>query len=83
LQKAGYNVGIKVVKQLLNRNNFRKCIPFKSISGGISELGDDQVLFIECHKIIYISNGNPVISMDVKKKEFIGELSRCGEIYTQ
>ena len=83
LQKAGYNVGVKVVKQLLDRNNFRKRKPFKSISGGNSELRDDQFQNIECLKIIYISNGNPVISMDVKKKELIGEFSRGGELYTQ
>jgi hypothetical protein len=83
LKEDGYNVGIKVVKQLLKKNNFRKRKPFKSIAGGNSEFRDDQFKNIESLKSLYISNGNPVISMDVKKKELIGEFSRGGELYTQ
>jgi hypothetical protein len=83
LQYEGYNVGIKVVKQLLEENNFRKRKPFKSIAGGNSEFRDVQFKNIESLKNIYISNGNPVISMDVKKKELIGKFSRGGELYTQ
>jgi len=83
LQFKGYNVGIKIVKQLLCINKFRKRKPFKSIAGGKSKFRDEQFKNIECLKNIYISNGNPVISMDVKKKELIGEFSRGGELYTQ
>ena len=83
LKKDGYNVGIKVVKRLLKENNFRKRKPFKSIAGGNSEFRDDQFKNIESLKNLYISNGNPVISMDVKKKELIGKFSRGGELYTQ
>jgi len=83
LQEAGYNVGVKVVKQLLKKNNFRKRKPFKSLAGGNSRFRDEQFKNIECLKNIYIENGNPVISMDVKKKELIGNFYRGGELYTQ
>lgn len=34
-------------------------------------------------KATYIAAGNPVVSMDTKKKEYLGNFSREGQVYTQ
>ncbi len=68
LKEKGFNVSVTVVDQLLKNNNFRRRKASKTIAGGKSENRDDQFKKIVRLKNEYIENGNPVISMDTKKK---------------
>jgi hypothetical protein len=68
LEKEGFSVGVSVVDDLLEKNNFRKRKPFKNVAGGNNEFRDDQFKNIERLKQEYEAQGNPVISMDVKKR---------------
>ncbi len=69
LHKEGFNVGVKIVGQLLKKNDFKKRKPFKSIAGGCNASRDEQFKNIESLIALYKINGNPIISMDVKKKK--------------
>ena len=68
LKKDGFSVGVSVVDDLLEKNDFRKRKPFKYVAGGNNAFRDEQFKNIERLKKEYLSQGNPVISMDVKKK---------------
>jgi hypothetical protein len=68
LQEEGFQVGVKVVKQLLKECNFRRRKALKTKAGKQTENRDDQFQKIYWLKESYHQNGNPVLSMDVKKK---------------
>lgn len=83
LEQEGCQVSIPVVKQLLQKHHFRPRKAYKNVAGGTSEYRDDQF-----HNIARLINnyqiaGWPVLSMDVKKKELIGNFFRNGTLYTQ
>ena len=44
---------------------------------------NEQFEQIAAHKAEYQADGNPIVSMDTKKKEFIGNFYRDGLLYTQ
>lgn len=68
LEEKGFKVSVPVVKNLLKNHNFRKRKPFKNIAGGESEFRDEQFKKIEEKREEYQKQGNPIVSMDVKKK---------------
>jgi len=68
LEKKGFKVSVPVVRDLLKKNNFKRRKPFKTIAGGESEFRDEQFKNIENLKEKYHKQGNPVVSMDVKKR---------------
>lgn len=68
LGEHGFTVSETVVDQLLDRHDFRRRKAFKSVTGKQVEQRDEQFKNIE--KIVEqaTANENPVMSMDVKKK---------------
>jgi hypothetical protein len=80
---AGIPISIPVVSQLLAVHDFRKRCAYRAVAGGHSAQRDAQ--FQKIHELIrsYQAAGAPVLSMDVKKKELIGQFFRAGELYTQ
>ena len=69
LEKHGFTVSVTVVDQLLEKHNFRPRQAFKGEAGrkNIPDR-DEQSENIERLKEEYRAAGNPVMSMDVKKK---------------
>lgn len=69
LQEKGISVSVTVVNQLLNKHNFRPRQAFKSEAGKKNiPHRDEQFKNIHKLKQAYTNAGNPVLSMDVKKK---------------
>ena len=84
LKEKGFSVSVTVIDQLLKKNNFRPRKAFKNEAGKINIPDrDEQFKNIERLKEEYHKNEDPVMSMDVKKKELIGNLFRDGMLYTQ
>ena len=69
LKEVGFDVSVTVVDQLLKKHDFRRRQAVKSVAGGRAENRDEQFQNIERLKGEYLANGNPVISMDTKKKK--------------
>ena len=69
LAEKGFVVSVDIVRQLLKKHNFRRRQAFKTLSGkeDITDR-DEQFKNIEKLKEEYKEEGNPVLSMDVKKK---------------
>ncbi len=69
LAEAGFAVSVMIVDQLLVENNFRRRQAFKSQSGKSVPQRNEQFENIENLKQEFHGKGNPVMSMDVKKKK--------------
>ena len=68
LEKAGFKVSVTVVDQLLKKHDYRRRQAFKAEAGKDVEHRDEQFCKIAKLKKEYHEEGNPVMSMDVKKK---------------
>jgi hypothetical protein len=68
LAEKGYGVSVTVVEQLLDKHDFRSRKAFKNEAGKEVENRDEQFKNIENLLEDARANGNPAMSMDVKKK---------------
>jgi len=69
LQEEGFSVSVTVVDQLLEKHNYRRRQAFKTEAGKTEvPQRDEQFQNIATLKQAYHEQGNPVMSMDVKKK---------------
>ena len=82
LQEKGYKVGRDTVARLLHQNGFSLQQNQKFI--GTSKGGPDrdaQFRFINGLADEFLKNGQPVISVDTKKKELVGNFKNAGKEY--
>ena len=82
LAKKGFKVSRNIVKKLFKKHGFVKRKPFKNLAAGSHVNRNAQFERIAELRTSYEAAGNPVVSVDTKKKELIGNLSREGKIYT-
>lgn len=68
LGEHGVHVSVTVVDQLLDKHNYRRRQAFKAESGHQVPQREEQFQKIALLKQQYHAQGNPVMSMDVKKK---------------
>lgn len=68
LENQGIKVSLTVVDQLLEQHNFRKRKAMKTLATGKNEHRNEQFETIDQLKQSYQGAGNPVMSMDTKKK---------------
>jgi hypothetical protein len=84
LSEKKFPVSVTVVDKLLKKHNFCRRKAFKSEAGKKNIPDRDKQFKNIDHQIAkYTEAGDPVMSMDVKKKELIGNFFRDGQIYTQ
>lgn len=83
LADAGYPVSRNIVRQLLKLNGYARRKAQKSLAMGCHADQDAQFKNIRLLKQEYQAMGYPVISMDTKKKERLGNFYRDGKVYTQ
>ena len=80
-KEVGVEISRKIVKKLFKKHG-KKRKAQKSISTGESKDRNEQFEYIAGLNTIYKAAGNPIISVDTKKKEFCGNLYRDGKLYT-
>jgi hypothetical protein len=83
LAEAGTPVSVPVVKQLLREHGYVKRKARKSKAMGGHPDRNRQFENIARLKREYLGSDNPVLSMDTKKKELIGNFDRAGRLLTQ
>ena len=83
ISTAVQSVSAYTVKQLLKKNKFRKRKARKSKSLGTCLFRDEQFRNIAALKKDFFTAGWPIISIDTKKKELLGNLYRDGRLYTK
>jgi len=79
----GYAVSRNIVRYLLTKHKYVKRKAQKNITMGAHSDRNAQFENIARLKQRYLEAGNPVISMDTKKKEMLGNFYRDGKLYTQ
>ena len=82
LMEAGFTVSRNIVKRLLKKHGFVKRKMERKISIGTSVHRTEQFSIVTAKKEQFLASGNPVISIDTKKKELLGNLHREGHVYT-
>jgi hypothetical protein len=83
LSRAEQSVSAYTVKQLFKKNKFRKRKARKSQSLETCLFRDEQFKNIASLRKEFFAAGLPVISIDTKKKELLGNLYRDGHLYTK
>jgi len=83
LEENGFRVSRNIVKQLLDKHDYVKRKAQKSLSMGHNRNRNGQFENIARLKQEYGESPNPILSMDTKKKEFLGNFYREGRLYTR
>jgi hypothetical protein len=83
LAEAGTPVSVTVVKQLLRKHHYVPRKAQKSKAMGQNPDRNQQFETIARLKQEYLESEDPIISMDTKKKELLGNFYRDGHLYTQ
>ncbi|MBI1314672.1 ISAzo13 family transposase [bacterium] len=80
--ETGTQVSQRIVQRMLRNLKVGLRQMAKVLPGGESPDRDTQFLHMGTLINQYLADGLPVISMDTKKKEFLGTLYRQGRVYT-
>jgi hypothetical protein len=83
LKEAGTPVSVTVVKQLLRKHRYVPRKARKSQTMGQHADRNQQFENIARLKQQYLESDNPILSIDTKKKELVGNFYREGRLYTQ
>ena len=81
LKNKGYKVSRNIARNLLKKHGYVKRKAVKSQSTGEFKERDRQFKKISRLRGKYERAGNPIISVDTKKKERLGNLYRDGQLY--
>lgn len=79
LKLYGYEVSHELIRQLLQDQNYSLQTNRKTKEGGEHPDRDKQFEFINSKSKEFISKGQPVLSVDCKKKELIGNYKNGGK----
>jgi len=82
LSKKGFKVSRNIVRKLLKKHGYVSLQALKKKAAKETENRNAQFENIAKLRASYTKKGNPVISVDTKKKEKIGNLLGEGKIYT-
>jgi hypothetical protein len=82
LRKQGFKIGRETIAQLLRKMNFSLQQNKKYVEGGDHPDRDEQFRHINEKTMEFQSLGQPVVSVDAKKKELIGNYKNNGAEWT-
>jgi len=82
LAEEDFKVSRNIVRKLLKKNSYVKRKAMKNKATGSHINRNAQFERIAELRGLYTATGNPILSVDSKKKELIGDLFREGKVYT-
>jgi len=83
ITQRGTPVSAHVVEQLLDGHGYRRRKALKDLPMGASEGRDAQFQNIARLREEFLGRGDPVLSIDTKKRELIGNFYRAGTLLTR
>jgi hypothetical protein len=83
LAKEGYSISSPTVSRLLQERDYSLQVNHKRIAGKQSPGRDQQFGYIVRWRQAYLARGWPVISVDAKKREYIGNFKNAGRAWRQ
>ncbi len=81
LKMLGHAISAETVRRLLKEMNYSLQANAKVKEGGTGPDRDSQFRYINKQVSTFIEEGNPVISVDTKKREFVGEFKNSGQTW--
>ena len=81
MRKLGIKISRNIVKKLMKKHNLVKRKMQRKKACGQSKDRDKQFKNIAAKKDKFLKSANPIISVDTKKKEDLGNLHRKGSVY--
>ena len=83
LRRRGIIIGRSTIARLLSERNYALKSNRKSIASTHDAERDGQFGYIDQQRRAFEKAGNPVVSVDTKKKELIGRFKRAGRTWRQ
>ncbi len=83
LNSRGFTISRNTVAAMLLEMNFSLKANRKSIATHSSPDRDQQFAIIRQLRESFEATGNPIISVDTKKKELVGLFANCGRVWTR
>jgi hypothetical protein len=83
LTEEGHQIGRMTVGRLLKELGYSLMSNRKQLAGSSHPDRDRQFRYIEKVKQLFLANGHPMISVDAKKKELIGNFKNAGQAWCQ
>ena len=83
LQLKGHDVSHDTVRRLLKEEGYSLQANKKTLEGKSGPERDSQFSYIDTQAAKFIDDGDPVISVDAKKKENIGDFKNSGRTWRQ
>jgi hypothetical protein len=81
LNDQGFKVSRQLISRMLNEMGFSLQANVKVSEGSSSEDRDEQFRYINAKVLEFQAKGQPVISVDAKKKELVGDFKNAGREY--
>jgi len=82
ITERGHPVSVHVVEQLLEEHHYRRRKARKDLPMGASRDRDGQFQYIARLRQQFLDAGDPVLSIDTKKRELLGNFYRPGALLT-
>ena len=83
LRTSGHPACPKTVGRLLKKADYSLKVNSKRLAGSQHPDRNMQFEYIDAQKQLFLSHGWPVISVDAKKKELIGDFKNAGRCWCQ
>lgn len=81
LEQGGYKVGRMTIRRLLKKQGYSLKANRKEYAGSPHPDRDRQFRYIRRVKRVFQTSGHPIISIDTKKKELIGNFKNPGQAW--
>jgi hypothetical protein len=81
LRRLGFRIGYRTVARLLHQRRFSLRTNRKCLAGTHDPQRDRQFRYLTRQRRRYLKNGWPVISVDAKKREFVGNFKNPGRCW--
>jgi hypothetical protein len=83
LEQTAHSVSLPVISRLLKQRDYRLRASQKRYEGKSPEQRDQQFVYLQQQRQAYQEAGQPVLSLDTKKKELVGNFKNAGRIWCQ
>jgi len=83
LQRNGIHVGKSIVARLLKELKFSLRVNHKKRANGSAATRDSQFRYIRSMRTRFAKRGDPIISIDAKKREMVGNFKNDGKAWSQ
>jgi hypothetical protein len=83
LDEQGHGVSLPVISRLLKQNDYALKANAKQLEGRLHPDRDQQFEHVYEQRAQHQAQGQPVISVDTKKKELVGNFKNPGQIWCQ